>query len=94
MNLLIEADSRGEIVLANLFGNFHSAEGSKERRTGIIRTLQGIVGSIIQDEAYDEAFFIGLGMIFNDALDWSNAESLVHLYHDQVLEILKAKAIS
>ncbi|MBP9779633.1 hypothetical protein KBD33_03380 [Candidatus Gracilibacteria bacterium] len=43
-------------------------------------------------EANIEAIMFGVGMMFDDSLDWDATESVVHLTHGRAIDILNAQS--
>ncbi len=75
--------------------NYQNPKNHQEQKNEIAKNLFHIAMSEYYDgkEITHETIMLGLGMIFEDDLDWGNTESIVHLIGERVDEVFEEKRI-
>ena len=84
-----------KINLGQMIRNYQNPKNHQEQKNEIAKNLFHIAMSEYYDgkEITHEMIMLGLGMIFEDDLDWGNTESIVHLIGERVDEVFEEKRI-
>lgn len=93
--IIIGLSKNPKINLGQMIRNYQNPRNHQEQRNEIAKNLFHIAMSDYYngEEVTHEAIMLGLGMIFEDDLDWGNTESIVHLIGERVEEVFEEKKI-
>lgn len=93
--MILGLSKNPEINLGQMIRNYQNPRNHQEQKNEIAKSLFHIAMREYYDgrEVTHETIMLGLGMIFEDDLDWGNTESIVHLIGEQVDELFEEKRI-